>query len=129
IKKLVEAWGPSGFEHHVRALIEDEVRDLCDEMSDDNMGKLLCRVGQKTDDNLRIIVAAHMDEIGLMVSHIDRQGYLRFATLGGLFPMNLNGNRVKFENGIIGVVASDVSRGYATELPKTDGFYIDVSES
>ena len=98
VKKLVEAWGPSGFEHHMRALIREEVADLCDEMQVDNMGNLHCRVGTKTDNSLRIMIAAHMDEIGVMVSHIDREGYMRFANIGGVFPTTLNGGRVKFEN-------------------------------
>ncbi len=127
IKKLVEAWGPSGFEHHVRALIEDEVEDLCDEMHVDNMGNLICRVGEKTDDNLRIMIAAHMDEIGVMVSHIDREGYLRFTNLGGLFPGTLTGNRVLFENGVVGVVGVENPWTRPKELPGLDGFYIDVS--
>lgn len=128
VKKLVEAWGPSGFEHHMRALIKEEVADLCDEMRVDNMGNLICRVGTKTDDNLRIMIAAHMDEIGLMVSHIDRQGYLRFTNIGGLFPANLNGNRVRFENGVTGVIGLEHSWSKPFELPKLDGFYIDVSD-
>lgn len=129
IKKLTEAWGPSGFEHHIRALIEDEVRDLCDEMSVDNMGSLVCRVGTKTDTNLRVMVAAHMDEIGLMVSHIDRDGYLRFSPLGGLFHNTLTGNRVRFENGVTGVICVEDMWAKPRELPTHDGFYIDVSES
>lgn len=128
VKKLVEAWGPSGFEHHVRALIEEEVADLCDEMHVDSMGSLHCRVGTKTDDNLRIMIAAHMDEIGVMVSHIDREGYLRFANIGGVFPLTLNGNRVRFENGVIGTVGSELG-WRSTETPKLDNFYIDVSAS
>lgn len=129
IKKLTEAWGPSGFEHQVRALIAEEVKDLCDVMVVDNMGSLVCRVGEKTKDNLRIMVAAHMDEIGLMVSHIDRDGYLRFSPLGGLFHNTLTGNRVHFENGVTGVVCVEDMWGKPRELPTHDGFYIDVSES
>ncbi|NDJ85599.1 MAG: M42 family metallopeptidase [Chloroflexi bacterium] len=129
IKKLVEAWGPSGFEHHVRTLIEDEIKDLCDEMRVDSMGNLICRVGEKTDDNLRIMIAAHMDEIGLMVSHVDRQGYLRFTNIGGLFPANLSGNRVKFENGVVGVIGMENPWSRPKEIPGLDGFFIDVSDA
>ncbi|PJF44469.1 MAG: aminopeptidase [Phototrophicales bacterium] len=127
IKKLVEAWGPSGFEHQVRAIIEDEVRDLCDEMYVDSLGNLICRIGEKTDDNYRIMIAAHMDEIGLMVSHIDRNGYLRFTNIGGLFPINLNGSRVKFENGVVGVISLENPFRMSGNMPKLDDFFIDVS--
>jgi tetrahedral aminopeptidase len=126
-KKLVEAWGPSGFEHHVRDIIKEEVKGLCDEMTIDPMGSLICRVGTKTDTNLRIMVAAHMDEIGLMVSHIDRNGFLRFAQIGGLIWAALNGNRVKFENGVIGTIALE-NMWAKREIPGLDAFYIDVSE-
>jgi len=55
IKKLVEAWGPSGYEHwgpsgyehHVRALIQAEVADLADEITTDGLGNLICRIGDK----------------------------------------------------------------------------------
>lgn len=129
IKKLVEAWGPSGFEHQIRALIQEEVKDLCESMVVDNMGNLICRVGTKTENNLRIMVAAHMDEIGLMVSHIDRNGYLRFSSLGGLFPVTLAGNRVRFENGTIGTIGSEHFFSKPHELPALDAFYIDVSDA
>jgi putative aminopeptidase FrvX len=45
IKKLTEAWGPSGYEHQVRALIREEVADLADEIRVDGLGNLICRVG------------------------------------------------------------------------------------
>lgn len=127
IQKLVEAWGPSGYEHHVRAIIEEEVKDLCDEMYVDNMGSLICRVGEKNDDNVRIMVAAHMDEIGLMVSHIDHNGFLRFTNIGGLMRPSLMGNRVKFEDGTIGTISVHDQWGRDGNVAKLDDFYIDVS--
>ncbi len=127
IQKLVEAWGPSGYEHHVRALIEDEVRELCDDIVVDNMGNLVCRVGEKTEDNVRLMIAAHMDEIGLMVSHVDRNGFLRFAQIGGLMRTSLMGNRVKFEDGTIGTISVHDQWGRDGKVPKLDEYYIDVS--
>jgi putative aminopeptidase FrvX len=121
IKKLVEAWGPSGFEHHVRALIEDEVRDLADEMRTDAVGNLICRVGS---GGTKVMVAAHMDEIGLMVSHVDEKGFLRFTNIGGLRNSVLNANRVRFENGTIGTISVD---GDVKTPSKLEDFYIDVS--
>ncbi|MCI0708560.1 MAG: M20/M25/M40 family metallo-hydrolase [Chloroflexi bacterium] len=126
-KKLVEAWGPPGYEHHVRAMIEEEVEGLCDEMRVDTLGNLICRVGEKTGSNKRIMIAAHMDEIGLMVSHIDRKGYLRFESLGGLFAPTLMGNRVLFENGTVGTLGFDDFWGNYSKALKNNEFYIDVS--
>lgn len=126
-RKLVEAWGPSGFEHQIRDLIKDEVKDLCDEMHIDALGNLICKIGEKTDSNKRVMVAAHMDEIGMMISHIDRQGYLRFTSIGGLFPPTLMGNRVKFENGVIGTIGVDDFWSNYNKTSQLSDFYIDVS--
>ena len=125
IRKLVEAWGPSGYEHQVRELIRDEVRSLADEIKVDALGNLICRVGSS---GRRVMIAAHMDEIGIMVSHIDRLGYLRFANVGALLENSLFGNRVKFENGIIGTIAVEDSwSSNRKNNPALDKFYIDAS--
>jgi putative aminopeptidase FrvX len=125
IKTLAEAWGPSGFEHHVRDLIRAEVEPLADEITVDPLGNLICRVGSGPQ---RVMMSAHMDEIGLIVSHIDRQGYARFAPIGGLFPATLLGARVRFENGVIGTVGVEHQFTKRRELPETDGFYLDISQ-
>jgi tetrahedral aminopeptidase len=121
IKKLTEAWGPSGYEHHVRDLIRQEVADLADEITVDPLGNLICRVGQ---GGPKVMVAAHMDEIGVMATFTEPSGYLRFAAIGGLRPATLRGNRVRFEDGILGVVSVQLD---ATD-PKIDHFYIDVDD-
>ncbi|MCC6615034.1 MAG: M20/M25/M40 family metallo-hydrolase [Anaerolineae bacterium] len=127
IQKLVEAWGPSGYEHQVRALIQDEVRPFVDEMWVDALGNLICRVG---DGPKKIMTASHMDEIGVMVTFREaKSGYLRFAPLGGLIQTALHGSRVRFEDGTVGVVAAPDAFGTArTTAPELDSFYIDVSD-
>lgn len=122
IKKLVEAWGPSGYEHHVRRIIQDEVAKLADEMTVDPLGNLICRVGKKGP---KVMVAAHMDEIGLMATYVEsKSGYLRFSAIGGLNKTTLYGNRVRFENGTIGVVGAHDPWNAQNDL---DSFYVDVS--
>lgn len=122
IKKLVEAWGPSGYEHHVRRLIQDEVVGLADEVTVDPLGNLICRVGS---GGTKIMVAAHMDEIGLMTTYVEpKSGYLRFSPIGGLNKTTLFGNRVRFEDGTIGVIGAHDPWNAQTEL---DNFYVDVS--
>jgi tetrahedral aminopeptidase len=127
IKKLTEAWGPSGYEHHIRKLIEEEVRPLADEISVDALGNLICRVGK---GGKKIMVAAHMDEIGVMATFTEaKSGYLRFANIGGLLHTTLAGNRVRFENGVTGVIGVHHQWGEArTNVPHLDDFYIDVSD-
>jgi putative aminopeptidase FrvX len=79
IKKLVEAWGPSGFEHHVRALVQEEVAGLADEIRIDSVGNLICRLGS---GGVKVMIAAHMDEIGLILTYQDDDGFFRFSPLG-----------------------------------------------
>jgi len=106
IKKLVEAYGPSGFEDQVRALVRAEVAGLADDISVDAMGNLIAR--KKGDGSgLKVMIAAHMDEIGLMVTHVTEEGFLRFTNIGGIRAHTLLGNRVQFADGRIGVVYSD----------------------
>ena len=122
IQKLVEAWGPSGYEHQVRALIEAEVADLADEMHVDGLGNLICRVGAEGQGK-RVMISAHMDEIGLMVNYLEpKTNYLRFTNIGGIITGSLHGNRVKFEDGSIGVVAKQGDKSGNS----LNDFYIDV---
>jgi endoglucanase len=122
IKKLVEAWGPSGYEHHVRRLIQDEVQDLADEIEVDALGNLICKVGKSGP---KVMVAAHMDEIGVMATYTEPEsGYLRFAGIGGLNLTTLTGSRVRFEDGTIGVISA---HDYWSAASSQDDFFIDVS--
>lgn len=122
IKKLVEAWGPSGYEHHVRQLIRDEVESLADEIEVDALGNLICKVGRSGP---KAMVAAHMDEIGVMATYAEPEtGYLRFAGIGGLNMTTLTGNRVRFEDGTIGVISA---HDYWNPSSSLDDFFIDVS--
>jgi endoglucanase len=125
IKTLVESWGPSGYEHQVRAIIADLVKDLADEIRTDPSGNLICRMGS---GGAKVMIAAHMDEIGLIISHIDRDGFARFAPIGGLFTPTLHGNRVRFENGVIGNIATE--GGFIPALDrglKLNEFFVDFS--
>ncbi|MBL8134507.1 MAG: M20/M25/M40 family metallo-hydrolase [Anaerolineae bacterium] len=127
IKKLVEAWGPSGYEHHVRALIREEVEPYCDSIEVDPLGNLICTVGS---GGKKVMVAAHMDEIGIMpLFREPNSGYLRFSNIGGLIQTSLLGNRVRFEDGTIGVIgAHDYFGAGRTTLADYDVFFVDVSD-
>jgi endoglucanase len=126
IKSLVETWGPPGYEHRIREVIRGYVGDLSDDIRIDPSGALICRVGKAAEGQPRILIAAHMDEIGFFVHHIDRQGYGRFSLNGALFPLTLLGGRVLFENGATGVVGVD--HPYSPpKVPTIQDFYIDFS--
>ena len=126
IRSLTEAWGPSGYEHQVREIIQTEISDVADDILVDGLGNLVARVGT---GGTRILLAAHMDEIGVMCYFVEpNTGYLRFDAIGGVLPSSLHGNRVRFEDGTIGVVAIHDPYGKGrTSTPNYNQFYIDVN--
>jgi putative aminopeptidase FrvX len=83
IQKLVETDGPSGYEINLRSLVRSQVEPLADQVWVDNLGNLFARKGQAAAGGLKIMLAAHMDEIGLMVTHIDQAGFARFMRGAG----------------------------------------------
>lgn len=107
IKKLVETVGPSGYETKIREVIKNEIEKFADEIQTDAMGNLIVRKGRKSDPGLKIMLSAHMDEIGLMVTHVDKNGFARFTTIGGVRPHNCLGGRVRFLNGVTGVIGGE----------------------
>ena len=106
IKELTEAYGPPGYEQTVRDIIRTQVESHADLVEVDPLGNLHA-VKNGTGDGLTIMLAAHMDEIGLMVSHINEHGFARFTLLGGVQPDTLIGNRAVFTNGALGVINVD----------------------
>ncbi|HCD88818.1 MAG TPA: endoglucanase, partial [Algoriphagus sp.] len=87
LKQICEIAGAPGFEKRVRDLVIELVTPLADEVKVDNLGNVIAvKKGKKNPDGKRVMVAAHMDEIGFIVTHIDDNGFLRFHTLGGFDP-------------------------------------------
>jgi len=123
-KKLVEAYGPSGFEGKVRELIREEIADYADEISVDPMGNLIA-LKKGDGSGLTVMIAAHMDEIGVMASHITEEGFVRFTNIGGVLPHNLMGARVQFEDGTMGVVYSERLESFR-KIHGLNKHYIDV---
>ncbi len=122
LQKLTETFSPSGYESAVREVIRAEVAPLADEIRVDALGSLIVRKGQ---GGKKIMVAAHIDEIGLVVTHVDDNGFVRFAGIGGVFPQYVLGGRVRFANGAPGIIASEAFGGLK-EIPAFDKMYIDV---
>ncbi len=125
IKSLVEAFGPSGSEDRVRDLIAAEVGKVASSVRTDALGNLIATVGSKGAGGRRVMLAAHMDEIGIVVSHIDAKGFVRFGGVGGVFRQALIGSRVRFADGRIGVIGSEQKR-VEGDLPRLDQLFIDV---
>jgi tetrahedral aminopeptidase len=127
IEKLVETYGPSGFEDSVRDVIRNEVEEHAAELYVDALGNLIAR--KKGDGSGRkVMIAAHMDEIGVMVTHVTKEGFLRFTNVGGVYPHTLMGSRIRFADGTIGVIHSErlEDRG---KIHPLDKHFIDVGAS
>ncbi len=92
LKEICEVAGAPGYESRVREIVLREVTTLVDEVSVDKMGNVIAM--KKGLVNKKVMVAAHMDEIGFMITHIDENGFLRFHTLGGFDPKTLTAQRV-----------------------------------
>jgi putative aminopeptidase FrvX len=91
LRKLSNAHGVSGSEGSVFSIIKKELKGHVDEISEDTMGHLIAK---KKGNAFKVMLAAHMDEIGLMVKFIDEKGFLRFVALGGWYAPSLYNQRV-----------------------------------
>ncbi len=141
VKLLTELCGTSGppsREDRVRRIVLRELAPLCDHVETDRMGSVIAtrsprgarsRRGGKPR---RVMLSAHMDEIGLIVTHIDERGFLRFSSLGGFDPKTLSTQRVVVHGkedvpGVVGTkpfhIMSDEERA---KMPKLESFFIDL---
>ena len=104
LKKLVTVYGPSSREHLIREMISEEIKDHVDELYTDALGNL---IAHKKGPGKKIMISAHMDQIGLIVTDIDKDGFVRFGNIGGISPAVTFSQRVIFENNTIGAVYSE----------------------
>ena len=124
LQKLTACISPSGRENSVRKVIENELKADCDEIYTDALGNLICH---KKGNGKKLMLAAHMDEIGFMVNYIDDNGFARFSTIGGVQKYNSINSSVEFENGVRGKISYENK-----ENPSTAPFekmYIDIGAS
>lgn len=134
LAKICKEPGAPGYEHKIRNLVKQEVKPFVDEIDIDNIGNLIA-IKKGKSSKKRVIVAAHMDEIGFMVKHIDDNGFVRFHTLGGFDPKTLTAQRVIIhgKKDLLGVMASKpihiMSQAERTKMPKTTDYYIDLGLS
>ena len=101
-QKIGGAFGPSGREDEVREAIAEHAAALVDDITTDALGNLICR---KKGTGKKILLAAHMDSIGVVATFIDEKGFIRFAPVGGLFKGDLINIQVRFANGTRGVIS------------------------
>ncbi|QXO95004.1 M42 family metallopeptidase [Methanospirillum purgamenti] len=91
LKKLSDAHGLSGFEGNIKTIIRKELDGYVDEITEDRLGNL---IAIKKGSDFSVMIASHMDEIGLMVQYIDDKGFIKFVGIGGWFNPTLHTQRV-----------------------------------
>ncbi|MEM7656914.1 MAG: M42 family metallopeptidase [Bacteroidota bacterium] len=125
--------GPPGGEAPIRERVLKEVNQLADVVTVDNMGNVIALKKGKRD--LKVMAAAHMDELGFVITHIDKDGFARFHTLGGFDPKSLTAQRVIVhgKEDVIGVMGSKAPHIMAPEernkAPKISDYFIDFGMS
>jgi len=133
LRKICETPGVPGYERAIRTLVHNEVLTLVDHVWIDNIGNVFAlKKGKRNSLDKKVMVAAHMDEIGFIVSHIDDQGFLRFQTLGGFDPKTLTAQRVIVHGkkdliGVMGAKPIHVMTPEEKNKPaKIEDFFIDL---
>lgn len=134
LRKLSDAFGVSGNEDDVRAIVLEAVRDRVDAIEVDALGNLLTVKRGTGQDRMRVMLAAHMDEVGLMVVDHDDDGFLKMRALGGVDPRLLPGAVLRVGPdrlpGVVGVKPIHlVEEGEEEEAAKLKDLVIDVGAS
>ena len=121
LKELVGVYGPASKEDITRDYIINKIKDHVDEITTDTLGNLIAR---KRGMGKKVMISAHMDQIGLMVIDIDDKGFIRFTNIGGISPIVSLSQQVIFENGTVGIIfaepVDDISK------LKLENMYIDI---
>lgn len=117
LKKLLGAFGVSGREEEVRKCITSELQNLKYDLKEDKMGNLIVKAGSGKE---KIMVCAHMDSVGFMVTYIEDNGTVKIGQVGDYKLCGLKGNKVKFENGTVGRL------DYTGENPCINSMFVDI---
>ena len=133
LAEICEVAGAPGHEQKVREIIQREIKPLVDQIKIDNMGNVVAV--KKGKERKKVMIAAHMDEIGFIVTHIDDKGFIYFHTLGGFDPKTLTAQRVVIhgKKDVIGVMGSKpihlmdvIDRA---KVPAIKDYFIDTGRS
>lgn len=125
IKKITEAHSPSGSEEEVKKIIYDELKNYCLSFDYDNLGSIICNLNN--DNNYKVAIMAHMDEVGFLVESITKDGKIKLFPLGGIDPILSLNNIVEIKTysskKILGILMSNAS----AKETKLENLYIDVN--
>ena len=121
MQRLNAAHGPAGDEVGVREVIMELAKPYADEMNVDTLGNLIvCRKGNGS----KVMFAAHMDSIGFIVTHIEKEGFLRVGRVGGITPHDIAFTPVRFKNGTRGIIVPEEKADFGKL--KLDECFIDI---
>lgn len=129
LKDLCTLCGTSGNEEKIREYILSAIKGFAEANVDASGNIIAFKKGKKTPEK-KIMVDAHMDEVGIIVSSVTPDGFLKFATVGGIKTSTLLCRKVLFENGVTGVICLKpihlVSNEEAKKIPSEESLYIDI---
>lgn len=132
LERLTSLCSVSGDEKEVREFILSQLPSEC-EAETDNMGNLIVFRKGRTAPKNKVMLCAHMDEVGFIVTNITDEGLLKFTSVGGITPSAVFGRRVRFGNGTIGVIAAKavhmVKGDEKDKQPPLDDLTIDIGVS
>ena len=130
LKRLLEADGASGSEGAVRVLLEEKLNGRF-EYTADRIGNLYAHSGGFFPNDIKLMITAHMDEVALMITHITKEGYLKFQAIGGMDERILPGKAVKVGekkvSGIIGSLAIHLqTKAQREKISEMRDLFIDI---
>jgi endoglucanase len=125
LQALTAAFGPSGREDEIRRLIAQTARPWADEIREDTLGSLIVRRRGSGPEARKIMIAAHMDEIGVLITHIDEEGFLRCAPVGAFNLAKREGQRLRLAGGLNAVLARQYLEP-GREKPENHQYYLDT---
>ncbi len=131
LKALTELSGVSGNEDCVRAFVLEHIKSQADEIIVDNIGNLIALKKGTGESNKKVMISAHMDEVGLIISKITEDGFLKFKSVGGIDPRVLISKKVRIgENKISGVLGAKAihlqKKSERESVPEEKDLYIDI---
>lgn len=133
LKELTEAHGAPGFEDDIRKIVKRELKKVCNEVKNDHMGNVICFKKGTGKNRPKLMISAHMDEIGFLVKFIDDKGFIRVDPIGGFDPKTLIAKRVMVHGrkkryiGVMGTkpvhIMTEAEKG---KMPTLDDLFIDI---
>lgn len=125
LQQLTQTFGPSGSEEDIRALLKKLAVPYADSLTVDSLGNLIAfKQGTGAGQRKKLLFSAHMDSVGVLVTHITKEGYVKFSPLGGLVAADLSRQTVVFQSGLRGVIS--VPEDKEEKTFRLDDLYLDI---